>query len=238
MTCDLIEKLDKNGAGILTFSDEDKDHLCHLLISGGPNTGVAIMNDMVSSGLSRRDLYLKVLSPIARHFDTLWHEDRATFLGVSIAATRMQTFLFENGYPISPVVIRTNRQAVFASLPGEAHTIGVKMAADLQRSKGWDIHLVTNAPHNELLYEIERSPAGILGLSIASRASMGRLYSLVKALRISRPSLKILVSGSLVTEAEHQVQLLGVDACATSFEQAELMLDDLAAGHRLDEESA
>ena len=56
---------------------------------------------------------------------------------------------------------------------------------------------------------------------------MHSLYRLVKALRISRPSLKVLVSGPLIAVDARPIQLLGVDAIAESFEQAETMLDQL-----------
>ena len=56
---------------------------------------------------------------------------------------------------------------------------------------------------------------------------MHGLYSIVKALRVSRPNMKILVSGSLISVDTSPIELLGVDAIAGSFAQAETMMDEL-----------
>jgi len=211
---------------VLRLTTQNKDTICQVLLSGGPKGGEAAVNGMLSEGLSFRELYLEVLCPAARHLDALWSKDQATFLEVNVAAVRIEAVL-RKYQSINPIIARTPKQAIFASLPGEGHTIGVRMAADLQRSKGWDIHLVTNATLIDLLSEIESSPAEILGLSIGSSASMHGLYRIVKALRVSRPNMLVLVSGPLVVIDPRPVQLLGVDAIAESFEQAEAMLDKL-----------
>ena len=210
----------------LTISAKDRDLMCQVLLAGGPKGGEAAISTMMSDGLSLKGLYLDVLGPVARHLGTLWREDQATFLGVSTAAVRIEEIL-RKFQSTKPIIVRSKKQAIFASVPGEGHTIGVRMAADLQRTKGWDIHLVTNASFGDLLSEIENSPAEILGLSIGSRASMHGLYSIVKALRVSRPNMKILVSGSLISVDTSPIELLGVDAIAGSFEQAETMMDEL-----------
>lgn len=212
----------------LQFSTEDLDNLCDQLQTGGVEGGTAALRRMMADGLPARDLYLTVLPAVTRQLGRLWDEDRITFLNVRTAIARIEMLLRDIANTEPTIITRKKRQAIFANVPGEEHCLGVKMAADIQRSKGWDIHLITHGSYTELISEIEASPAQILGLSIGSQSSMHRLYTIVRALKLSRPDVKVLVSGSLVAIDERPIQLLGVDAHAATFEQAELLLNDLA----------
>lgn len=219
----------------LTFSDEDKDLLCQKLLFGGVSGGSSVIAELASAGLSSRDIQLKVLGPASVRLDYFWQQDRASFLDVRTATVRVENILREIAQKDLQITRGRLRQAVFANCPDEEHTIGVKMAADLQRAKGWHIHLAANCSYTELLSEISISPAEILGLSIGSNASLHRLFTLVRTLRLVRPELKILVSGAFIAENDRSMKLLGVDAYASSFEEAEVLLDKFvsdSAGRR------
>ncbi|WP_298361563.1 B12-binding domain-containing protein [uncultured Litoreibacter sp.] len=209
------------------ISDDDRDGLCQTLCTGGVRGGSSAAARLMSQGLSIHNLYFDVLKPVAERFDDFWNEDRVTFLEVHVAMVRLEQIVKEYACPKPTIDGLPKRQAFFATVPGDEHTAGLRMAANIQRSKGWQIRLITHLSHAKLLSEIEHSPTTILGLSIGSKNSMHQLYNLVRSVRVSRPDVRILVSGSLVAVDEHPIRLLGVDASAKSFEEAEQMLDDL-----------
>jgi len=210
------------------ITEDDRNLLCDRFLYGGAKGGASIVEKMLSEGMPPRDLCLKVLGPVALKLGDLWKEDCVEFLSVSVASMRIEAILDPKIHGEPRTTENTRKRAIFASLPGDGHTIGLKMAAYLQRLKGWHIQLILRANYSDLLSEIERSSIEILGLSIGSSSSMHELFTFVKSLRRHRPSLKILVSGSLVATAEHPLHLLGVDAYAATFEEAENMLDELA----------
>lgn len=146
-------------------------------------------------------------------------------MSVRVATTRMEALLRTTAEPVSPIIGKTRKQALFASIPGDDHTFGVQMAADLQRAKGWDIQVVINARAADLLSEIVTSPAEILGLSIGSSSAMHTLYRTVQRAKALRPDMRILVSGPLVGIDPAPIERLSVAGHAVDFEQAEILLD-------------
>lgn len=194
---------------------------------GGVTGGQAAIESLFPKNLTRRELCLDVLRPVADHLGELWLKDEAVFMSVRVATLRMEALLRATAEPVHPVMRKTRRQAIFASVPGEDHTFGVQMAADLQRAKGWDIQAVINVGQADLLSQIVNSPAEILGLSIGSSSAMHGLYVTVAEVKKQRPDMKILVSGALVGIDLQPIERLGVAGHAVDFEGAEMLLDTL-----------
>ncbi|MDZ7709375.1 MAG: cobalamin B12-binding domain-containing protein [Roseovarius sp.] len=82
---------------------------------------------------------------------------------------------------------------IFASVPGEQHTLGIRMAADLFRGDGWEIALRVGLSEDELIAGISRQPRCIVGLSVGGRHSLDGLTALVKALHRHCPHVAIVV---------------------------------------------
>jgi hypothetical protein len=101
------------------------------------------------------------------------------------------------------------------------------MASDLLRKEGWEIALKVGLDHDRLVKEIEKSPNGIVGLSISGEHSIDALSRLVVALHICCPHVIILVSGSNVDEVRPILNLMGIDGIAATFEEAKQQLEDL-----------
>ena len=196
---------------------------------GGVAGGQVAIESLFPKNLTRRELCLDVLRPVANHLGELWLNDEAVFMSVRVATLRMEALLRRTAEPVHPVMRKTRRQAIFASVPGEDHTFGVQMAADLQRAKGWDIQAVINVGQADLLSQIVNSPAEILGLSIGSSSAMHGLYVTVAEVKKQRPDMKILVSGALVGIDPQPIRHLGVAGHAVDFEEAETLLNDLVS---------
>ena len=91
--------------------------------------------------------------------------------------------------------LAVDRVALFATVPGETHTLGITMAADLCRDHGWRIDLKTGLDHDSLLSAIKHKPYANIGLSAGHPNMIGDLTRIVLALRLTHPLAHILVSG-------------------------------------------
>ncbi|WP_237064879.1 cobalamin B12-binding domain-containing protein [Loktanella sp. M215] len=211
----------------MQLSTEDRDWLGQEFMFGGAAGGRAAIASLFPTNLTRRELCLDVLRPVADHLGAMWLRDEVTFMSVRVATSRMEALLQTTADPADVLITKKRKQAVFASVPGDDHTFGIQMAADLQRAKGWDIQLVANANVADLLAEIVHSPAEILGLSIGSSSSMHALYTTVRMVKLHRPDIKILVSGALVGIDALPIERLSVTARADCFERAETLLDTM-----------
>jgi MerR family transcriptional regulator, light-induced transcriptional regulator len=79
------------------------------------------------------------------------------------------------------------RSAMFATVPGEDHGIGITVAADLFREAGWDIDLHVGANMSALVARIEATTPSIIGLSVTTNRHLDALVRLVVAARLIMP---------------------------------------------------
>ena len=105
------------------------------------------------NGMSVDMVYLGFLAGAARRLGERWDEDRTTSAQMTIAAGRIYAIMrglrqaFTSDHYLTP----PQEHALFVSTPGETHTLGVTMAADFFRRRGWQIDLRTGLGHHELL---------------------------------------------------------------------------------------
>ncbi|MCR8825190.1 cobalamin B12-binding domain-containing protein [Pseudosulfitobacter koreensis] len=204
----------------LVTSDADLEKLCRELLSDDPKAAVEMIAGLRAEGVSSEQIYLKYLAGAARMLGEWWEQDKASFSQVTTASTRMLAIMRGMRHLFEPAATAQTKSAVFASVPGEDHTLGVKMAADLFRKEGWDISLKLGLKHDALVAEIEREPKGIVGLSMSGRHSIEKLSKLVIALHICCPQAYLLVSGQDVEETRPTLALMGFDGIAGSVEEA------------------
>lgn len=212
---------------INTPSRAKVERLCYALISDDPSEGARFIADVQSEGASLEALYLNYLAPAAGIFGEWWNDDHASFAEVMIGSSRIYSILRSLSYlfvPDHPVEVKS---AVFASVPDETHTLGIRMAADLFGKQGWDISLLTGLTHDALVDEISGARYRIIGLSAGGLHAAAPLTRLIMALRISNPSAAIFLSGQITTVAPDIVALMDLDGVAADVDSAEALMNSL-----------
>ncbi len=198
--------------------------LCLALLSGDDSAGARFIQEVRTEGASVEVVYLKYLASAARLLGEWWDEDRVSFVDVTLGTSRMYAIMRAMRHQFSIGHVLPTRSAVFVSVPGETHTLGVRMAADLFRKEGWDIELMTGRTHDELVAEVAQSKTQIIGISAAGAHSVKPLSQLVIALRISNPGASIIVSGNVLEKEEETVGLMGVDGMTNDIAVAKDLL--------------
>jgi len=199
---------------------EDIEALCHALLSEDDNAGAQFIADLRLDGATIEATYVTYLAGAARMMGDWWSEDRIPFTSTILGTTRMYAIMRALTHQFPTSYSATTRMATFVSVPGETHVLGIRMAADLFRNKGWEIDLLTHKSHDELVDIIAASEAAIVGISAAGAQSVEPLSRLVVALRISNPRVRIFLGGNIVDEAKHDVALLCLDGVMTNVDDA------------------
>lgn len=208
-------------------SKEELEALTQALISDDDTAAADIINTLRADGTAPETIYLKYLARAARRLGDLWNEDRVSFTRVTIATGRMFSLMRSMRHLFEPRVLTNERAAIFASVPGEDHTMGVRMAADIFRQGGWDIELKIGLDHDALVAEIEKNPRGLVGFSIGGEHSIDALSRLVFAINISCPQSRLFVCGPYVEEARPVLELMGLDGIADDIDDAKIQLAQL-----------
>lgn len=211
----------------LVTTQADLESLCEALISNERHAAANMINGLRADGVRVEDIYIKQLAGAARMLGDWWVSDKVSFSQVTVGTGRMLTIMRGMRHLFEPSVPAQVKTALFAAVPGENHTLGVHMAADMFRKDGWEITLKVGLDHDQLVSEIEQTPTGIVGFSLGGSHSIDALSRLVVALHICCPQAIIVVYGPCVEEQRDILSLMGLDGFATTLEEARVQLAEL-----------
>jgi methylmalonyl-CoA mutase cobalamin-binding subunit len=184
--------------------------------------------DLIDAGLSVQDVCLDHLAPAARCLGEWWETDRLPFTEVTMATSRIQSILRKMPSSLTHRGGSGARGVVFCAVPGEQHTLGVMMAAELFRRLDWDVGLLLGLDHPEMIARLARDDRRVIGLSCSGDHSAAALERLMIALRKRRPDARIVLSGGIVKDEDALARLPRPDAVVTCMEEAEACLSELA----------
>lgn len=202
---------------------------CDALLSADADGGAEIIRQARREGMDTETVYLGYIAGAARYLGRLWEDDRVSFLDVSLAASRifgiMRLLRYEiaNARKLSPLT----QHAMFACVPGESHTFGITMAADMFRARDWRVELCTGMDHDGLVQAAGQRPFSLIGLSAGNTDKALALARLIVALRITQPQGFIMVGGPIVEQMPGLNAMIAADAVITNATDAMRLLDQL-----------
>jgi len=206
------------------ITDADIEAFCTALIEPTSDTALRYIEARRAEGVTRMGVYLGYICAAARRLGAGWERDEYSFLDVTTGTGHLYALMraLRAERPPGTAQFDTRRYALFATVPGEDHSIGITVAADLFRERGWEIDLVTGASHEALIAQVERAAPRIIGLSLSTEARFDALARLVVAMRLAAPEAIIGVApadgldGDRITEIADVDMLFGgaVAACA------------------------
>ena len=199
---------------------ENIEALAKALVSKDNKAAARMVDQFLSDGAEVDTIYLELLGMAAQRLGQWWESDELTFAEVTVGIGRIYAIIRTLRNRIVLDTVPNQKSAIFASIPQDDHTLGVKMAADLAREDGWEVDLMLDKDHDTLVDAIASSGQTLVGLSGAGEHSLPHLTRLVLALRISAPRSLILVSGNVIATSEEAVRLMHVDGMERTFEGA------------------
>ena len=206
--------------------------LCDALLGSDNDEGHRLVMAARSDGMAIETLHLGYIAEAARMLGERWENDEASVSQVIIGAGRIYGVLRTlRELFVSVRLQRPDKyRAAFASTPGEIHTLGVTMAADHLRRKGWQIDMKAGLTHDALIEAISHDDYPIIGLSASSPMMIFPLARLIVALRVTNPGAWIMVGGQIVQEEPHIQSLVDADGIVLDISSAEAQMEAHLAG--------
>jgi hypothetical protein len=98
-----------------------------------------------------------LLSAAARRLGEMWQRDELSFFEVSIAVSLIFRLNHDHAQRHVPIAREPDlRQAVFATLPGQAHNLGLVLAAEAFRQADWQVTLLLDCATGVILDRVRR----------------------------------------------------------------------------------
>lgn len=199
------------------------------IVSEDEGRASKIIADAETSGLTRSELYIRVLQPAMHEIGLRWHRNEMTIAEehLATAITRdIMARLRASAAPPSPKA----RRVVATTVAGDFHDIGLHMATDLLRFAGWrSWFLGANMPTYVLIEFLKHSGANLLLLSVSTSLHLRAAVAAVSAIRqeFDGTTLKILVGGSAFDDVSDLWRDIGADGCAHRLEDITGNADEL-----------
>ena len=186
--------------------------LCEALVQPEPAAALDFVRRRRAEGLTRQDVYLGYIGAAATKLGEGWDTGHYSFAEVTIGTGHLYALMRALRSEAPPSTgWDARRYALFATVPGETHGIGVTMAADLFREAGWEIDLQVGQDHDGLIARVENTRPEIVGLSLATDYRLPDLARLVLALRVTAPETIVGVAPGCGVDDEKVTDLVDID---------------------------
>ncbi len=210
--------------------DEDLlEAFCRALVQPTPSAAHQFITERQAEGVTRDALYLGCICGAARRLGEAWDEDRLGFLDVTMGIGHLHHLMrrLRTEGPSGRIAVDARRSALFATVPGEDHSIGITVAADLFRDSGWDIELRLSTEHDGLVAHVDRVKPSIIGLSLSTERRFDDLCRLVAALRDVVPLSVIAVAPGAALDADAICMRVDIDFVFRDLQSAYVELERL-----------
>jgi methanogenic corrinoid protein MtbC1 len=183
--------------GDAEVSDAFVESFCEVLRSGN-KIGA---ERMLKAATQRRAGYATVadglLSAAARRLGDMWLNDEASFMEVSIGVSLIFRLNHEHAQRHVPVVRQPGlRHAVFATLPGQAHNLGLVLAAEGFRQADWQVTLLLDTSMGLIIDRVRRLRPEAVGLSVSNLDRKHQLEHLIGDLQALPFGFEIMLGGT------------------------------------------
>jgi methanogenic corrinoid protein MtbC1 len=165
------------------------------LLSGSRSGCTQIVNGLIKSEISIKELYINLFQRSMYEVGTLWEQNKIS-VATEHLCTSVTEYLISLCYPSIFSAEHTGKKAIITCTPGEYHQIGARMVADYFELHGWDgYYLGADTPADELIkFTTEKLP-DLMAISISVSFNHANLLRLVDKIRHTFPDLTILVGG-------------------------------------------
>jgi len=201
------------------------ERLCDALVSDSETSHHSVIGALVATGVTSDELYHDYVPEAARRLGEMWISDTASFVDVTLGASRLQALIRSAGdvgggrMPGRSIPLG---QEILMVIPAfEQHSLGAFVAADTFRRHGVWVRMAIGLEAAELAEEVQGSRFSALGLSLSTMKSVEQAAELIDYLRSCVRSLPpIVVGGRIVAEDTAIASRCGADHAARSVREA------------------
>ena len=189
-------------------------------------------------GVPIEAIFLDLLSPVARHLGEMWERDLCSFSEVTVGLGRLQKVLRENSTAFGQFKqaghSEEGRRILLLPCPGEQHTFGLSLVAELFHRARWDVvtcFLATDAA----AVMVKKDWYDVVGFSLGSETGVARLKAAMALVRqvSQNPNVSIIAGGPIFLLHPEYGEQIQADAIITDGVNAPSQAEKLVVASRL-----
>lgn len=197
---------------------DNVDGFTEALVTGDSSTVQMSALQLQNQGWDPVAINTRLIQPAMYEIGTRWETNRISVaqehLATALAQTLMARVISQAEYA-SP----SDRHALFACLPGNFHSLGLRMVSDAFEIAGWQVQFLgADVPLQALLRQVDSWRPEVLGLSISNLVQFGTLKFCLNELRseLGNHCPALMVGGLAPNQAPQLARQLGADIWAAN----------------------
>ncbi|MBU3550173.1 cobalamin B12-binding domain-containing protein [Polynucleobacter sp. MWH-Berg-3C6] len=198
--------------------------LTALVLQEDARASVNFVKEIHASGTSLEDIYLLLLTPVARKLGEMWEEDESSFTDVTIGLWRIKQLM----YDLSPIFQqyaeqnKTGSSIMLVPLPGSQHNLGLFMVSEFFAKAGWRIWGELAATEEEIIQMAANEWFDVVGLSASVREQFPQLKELIKSIKAKskNPNVGVIIGSPVFNQFPELIDDLGADMVGMDAEDA------------------
>jgi MerR family transcriptional regulator, light-induced transcriptional regulator len=191
------------------------DQLLILLLQDDATPSANYVKELFANGIELEEIYLNLLTPVARKLGEQWESDEADFTQVTVALWRIKQLM----YDLSPVFQeyaeykQQGKSVMLVPLPGSQHTLGLFMVSEFFARAGWRVWGELAATEADILRMAKNQWFDVIGLSASVREQFPDLKRMITEVRsVSlNPQVGIMIGSPVFNQNPDSVEDLGAD---------------------------
>jgi MerR family transcriptional regulator, light-induced transcriptional regulator len=199
--------------------DEGKvEEFARIAMKEDPDSAKQFVQGLLDDGVAFDRILLDLLAPAARLLGDKWMNDTCTFTDVTIGVSRMHRILRDfRGVPDrfwsqSGV----GHRALLLTVPGEQHTLGLRMVEEFLLREGWEVHSRPSISEDEIKELVAGENYDFVGMSLSGESFVDSMASAIACVRSSSKNrhIHVMVGGVIFSEQPFLIAKSGADAYA------------------------
>ena len=200
------------------------EDLTQLVLQEDARISVDYVKEIHASGTTLEDIYLLLLTPVARKLGAMWEEDESSFTEVTIALWRIKQLM----YDLSPIFQQYAEQSKAGSsimlvpLPGSQHNLGLFMVSEFFAKAGWRIWGELAATEEDIISMAANEWFDVVGLSASVREQFPQLKELIQRIKAKskNPHVGVIIGSPVFNQFPELINDLGADMVGMDAEDA------------------
>lgn len=184
--------------------------LCEALMSDSETSHRTLIARLGATGVGAEDILQNYIPAAARRLGEMWLMDEASFVDVTVGASRLQALFRERGGRETGQW--TDRsiplgQSVLMVIPQfEQHSLGAFVTADNLRRHGLWVHMAVGLTHEEIVELLHSSRFAMVGITVGSEASIDLATGVIRHLRAHAAHVPPIVVGGQAAAGRREVE--------------------------------
>jgi len=173
---------------------------------------------LLKNGVTIEKLYSELLPTAMREIGRLWQKNEMSVVDVHIA-TDICRYITMRLADCTTITSHLPYNALVTCVPGEEHEMGAEITENYLEMKGWNVYSMGHiAPLEDIINTIVTKTPDVVLLSITLVANLPATKTLIKKIRASVPTVKIVMGGHAAVLARDKLKDY-VDVIVNSIEE-------------------